>query len=122
MSVNGIEATVALCKCGKSHKTYGVRFEKVGKKRWEYTWAFPVQEATAKREGYDETTIVGNIEPRKDYPGCPYCSSSSFVICSCGKLCCYNGLTGLFTCEWCGETGELGGYYDGSGIKSGGDR
>ena len=25
---NDIEATVALCKCGKTHKVYGVRFEK----------------------------------------------------------------------------------------------
>lgn len=29
---NDIEATVALCKCGKTHKVYGVRFEKAGKK------------------------------------------------------------------------------------------
>ena len=31
---NDIEATVALCKCGKTHKVYGVRFEKAGKKQF----------------------------------------------------------------------------------------
>lgn len=122
MSVNGIEATVALCKCGRAHKTYGVRFEKVGRKSWEYTWAFPVREATAKREGYDETAIVGTIEPREDYPGCPYCGANSFVICgSCGKLNCNTG-SRLFSCGWCGVHGIVSGGYDGSGIRSGGDR
>ena len=43
---NDIEATVALCKCGKTHKVYGVRFEKAGKKHWKYTWAFPIKEST----------------------------------------------------------------------------
>lgn len=60
MSVNGIEATVALCKYRKFHKVYGVRFERAGRKFWEYTWAFPMQETAAKRESYDETTIVGD--------------------------------------------------------------
>ena len=120
---NGIEATVALCKCGKVHKAYGVRFEKVGKKHWKYTWAFPIKESTAKHEGYDKTSIVGVIEPTNDYPGCPYCWAQSFVICNCGKLNCDNtsGLGGLFTCEWCGTTGKLG-IYDGSGFDSSGDR
>lgn len=30
MSVNGIEATVALCKYRKFYKVYGVRFERAG--------------------------------------------------------------------------------------------
>lgn len=83
---NGIEATVALCKCGKVHKAYGVRFEKAGKKHWKYTWAFPIKESAAKHEGYDETTIIGKIEPTEDYPGCPYCKATTFVICgTCGN-------------------------------------
>ena len=77
---NDIEATVALCKCGKTHKVYGVRFEKAGKKHWKYTWAFPIKESTAKHEGYDKTSIVGVIEPTNDYPGCPYCKAQSFVM------------------------------------------
>lgn len=122
MGVNGIEATVALFKCGKSHKAYGVRFERAGRKLWKYTWAFPVQEAAAKREGYDETTIVGDIAPAEDYPGCPYCAANAFVICgSCGKLNCNTG-SRRFSCEWCGAHGIVSGSYDGSGIRSGGDR
>lgn len=119
---NGIEATVALCKCGKVHKAYGVRFEKAGKKYWKYTWAFSIKESAAKHEGYDETTIIGTIEPTEDYPGCPYCAATTFVICgTCGKLNCYNG-SRVFSCGWCGVHGVVSWGYDGSGIRSSGDR
>lgn len=119
--MNRKEATVALCKCKETHKTYGVRFEKTAEGNWVYTWAFPIKESSAKREGYDGTVIEGAIMPREDYPGCPYCGSKFFVVCSCGKLNCNIGTPGLFICEWCGMKGELGGY-DGSGIHAGGDR
>ena len=115
------EATIALCKCKETHKTYGVRFEKTSEGNWVYTWAFPMKESAAKREGYDGTVIEGNIKPREDYPGCPYCGAKYFVICSCGKLNCNIGTPGLFTCEWCDMIGELGGY-DGGGFHAGGDR
>ena len=119
--MNKHEATVAVCKCKETHKSYGVRFEKVSEGHWKYTWAFPIKESTAKREGYDATIIKGNIEPDIDYPGCPYCGSKYFVVCECGKLNCniYNG--GAFKCEWCGLTGTIVAY-EGTGIKSGGDR
>lgn len=114
------EATVAICKCKETHKSYGVRFEKLSDGHWKYTWAFPIKEAAAKREGYDNTIIDGFIEPDNNYPGCPYCGAMHFVICECGKLNCNIGVGNTFTCEWCGTTGELS-IYDGAGIKSGGD-
>ena len=114
-------ATVAVCKCKETHKLYGVRFEKVEEGLWAYTWAFPIKEDTAKREGYDGTMIKGAIVPTKDYPGCPYCGSKAFVICECGKLnCSIHSSDTRFTCEWCGMTGELTAY-EGDGIRSSGD-
>lgn len=116
------EATVAACKCKETKKTYGVRFEKVIEGGWKYTWAFPMKESTAAREGYDATIIAGNIEPTEDYPGCPYCGVKYFVVCECGKLNCNSGYSGgHFKCEWCGLTGEIG-VYTGSGFSGGGDR
>jgi len=115
------EATVALCRCKETHKTYGVRFEKVSEGNWKYTWAFKIKESSAKREGYDGTIIDGRIFPDEEYPGCPYCGEKYFVVCSCGKLNCHTHNSGLFKCEWCGLEGELS-TYDGAGIKSGGDR
>lgn len=55
-----MEARIALCKCKEGKNIYGVRFEKT-ENGWKYTWAFPVKEAAAKREHYDETKIVGQI-------------------------------------------------------------
>lgn len=117
-----MEARIALCKCKEGKKAYGVRFEKLGN-GWKYTWAFPVKEESAKREGYDETKIIGDIGPDAAYPGCPFCRAKSFVICSCGKLNCNNVNTpnAHFTCEWCGASGKLSAGYDGSGFGSGGD-
>ena len=115
------EATIALCKCKETHKIYGVRFEKTSTSSWKYTWAYPIKEAVAKREGYDGTVIIGDIEPDDEYPGCPYCGAKFFVVCSCGKLNCNVGNVKRFICEWCGLSGALI-EYDGFGIKSGGDR
>lgn len=118
--IEQMEARIALCKCKEGRRAYGVRFERT-EKGWKYTWAFPVKEAAAKREGYDETQIVGNIEPDDDYPGCPFCGARYFVICECGKLNCNNGNSSNFVCDWCGESGVLIGDYDGFGFGSGGD-
>lgn len=115
------EVSIALCKCKESKKTYGVRFERFGNNVWKYTWAFPIKEDTARREGYTTNMIHGEIEPDVDYPGCPYCGANHFILCECGKLNC-NVVTGnIFTCEWCGSTGTLieGHNFN---ITAGGDR
>jgi transcription elongation factor Elf1 len=41
-----------------------------------------------------------------EYPGCPHCGGSGFVLCSCGKVGCNDGAD-YYTCPWCGESGEL---------------
>lgn len=117
------EARIAMCKCKEAKgRTYGVRFQRDGSSSWKYTWAFEMNESSAKREGYNDTQIMGNIDPDESYPGCPYCKTKYFVICgACQHLNCNIGTGNLFTCEWCGNTGMLGGFY-GDGIASGGDR
>ena len=117
--VEKLEARIALCKCKEGKRTYGVRFERMGGS-WKYTWAFPVKEASARRENYDKTKIVGDLVEDENYPGCPYCRTKDFVICQCGKLSCRNGTETKFTCNWCGLTGTLGSY-DGSGFGADGD-
>ena len=117
------EAQIALCRCGKHNKVYGVRFEKY-KDGWKPTWAFPIKESTAAHEGYDATILKGQIYPDDHYPGCPYCHSEYFFVCDdCGgKLTCYDGQErDWFSCSWCGWEGPVSAY-DGSGISSGGDR
>lgn len=116
-----IEAVVALCKCGKTQQTYGVRFERTATNSWKYTWAFEISLKVAKREGYNIVDISGYIEPAEEYPGCPYCGNKYFMICDCGKLNCnIINSNATATCNWCGFTGMISGY-DGSGFVAGGD-
>ena len=99
-------AVVALSKCSKIKKIYGIRFEKIGRD-WRYTWAFPIQEKAARKEDYDKTKITGALIQGEEYPGCPHCGAKSFFYCSCGKLNCWDGKSNVVTCNWCGTTGEL---------------
>ena len=122
MSDNRPEVTIALSRCKESNKIYGVRFQKIRSNQWMYTWAFPVKEDTARREGYDSAVITGAVAPHEEYPGCPYCGSRYFVVCgSCGRLNCKIVTGDTFSCGWCGMTGRIVDY-DGTGIQGGGDR
>ena len=115
-----VEAQVALSKCQEGKKIFGVRMEKtpIG---WKYNWAFKISDKRAGKEGYDNTKIIGDIYADAQYPGCPYCKGTSFVVCgTCGRLNCNNTKGRVFTCEWCGAQGELINY-DGAGINSAGD-
>jgi len=105
-----IEAVIILSKCPQTHKTYGMRVEKTSSNNWLVTWAFPIKDTTAKREGYDKTTVKGNILFTDEYPGCPHCGNTPVTVCGCGHLNCTHLENGILTCEWCGMKGELGDY------------
>lgn len=115
---SNIEAQVALARCKEGKKIYAVRMEKTTL-GWKYDWAFALSEGRAKSEKYTSTKIIGNIYPDTEYPGCPFCGARTFVVCSCGKLNCYNGEKS-FICQWCGAQGELVDY-KGDGINSAAD-
>ena len=98
-----MEAVVILAKCSKNKSLYGMRAQKMNDGDWWRTWAFPVDERKAHKEGYDITNIQGNLYHTEDYPGCPYCGAKSFVLCNkCNKITCWKGETRL-TCQWCGN-------------------
>ena len=100
------EAVVLIAKCGESHKSYGIRMEKTGTDRWLTTWAFPIKDSSAKREGYDKIQVKGDISFSDDYPGCPYCGGHGLTLCPCGHLSCTIMRSNVFTCEWCGMQGD----------------
>ena len=62
------DAVVLIAKCGESQKTYGMRLEKTGHDRWLTTWAFPIKESSAKREGYDKVQVKGDISLQMTIP------------------------------------------------------
>jgi hypothetical protein len=109
-------AVIAVCKCCQSKKLYGIRFEKEVRD-WKYTWAFPLSEKAALKEGFDKTRITGALIEGEEYPGCPYCGSKGFFLCGCGHLNCWNGQGHTATCQWCGASGELTGGIDSINIS-----
>ena len=101
-------ATIIMVKCGKNNQTYGIRVEKYCN-QWMSTWAFPIDEDKAKREGFDRNKIKGTFRPTEDYPGCPYCGTNNLLQCECGKMLCYNGaknITSSFNNDYQGNEGN----------------
>ena len=113
------EAVVLLAKCCAHQRTYGITAEKTAQEEWCMVWAFPLKESTARREGYDKTSIRGQLYTGPEYPGCPYCAAQHIVICKCGRVGCDDGGT-VYKCPWCGGTFGFG-EYDGREITAGGD-
>lgn len=112
-----MHAVVALCRCSNTKKLYGIRLEQQGDE-WACTWAFPIQEKTARNEKYGETKITGTIITSDEYPGCPYCGASGFFRCVCGKLNCWDGVNYTVDCMWCNDTCTLGGKLQNLDITS----
>lgn len=107
---NTDKVVIALCKCTNSSQTFGMRAQSTASNQWLITWAFPVRESAAKREGYDKTIIKGAVGFDSNYPGCPHCGNPGFVVCSCGRLSCYSPGQHVFTCKWCGQKGNIEAY------------
>jgi hypothetical protein len=136
-------ASVILAKCHKHNRTFGIRVE-LRENDWISTWAFPIDEAKAKREGFDRNKIKGSLRATPEYPGCPYCGGKDLVQCGgCEKMSCYGGNTGIekkperkqekradgkpqnkydgvsFRCHWCGVMIEEIETVESFSIKSG---
>lgn len=106
--------------CGGRKRLFGVRMEEQGTGYWAATWAFPLREDVAKREGYEARALEGSFGFESGYPGCPYCEAGSFYVCGCGTVVCWNGDDRVVTCPSCGSTGELSGVA--TVIRGNGDR
>lgn len=107
-------------RCARAKQGFGIRFEGKGRSQWAATWAFPIKEAAARREGYDKTRIDGEFVTDPGFPGCPHCKANAFFLCGCGKLACWDGETRTVTCPWCNQRGELSGTI--TSLTAGGDR
>ena len=88
------EMIAVMCRCGKSEKLFGVRFDTDNGKDWEAAWAFPLKEGADKREKGYSVSVKGNFTISTDYPHCPHCGNPSVFLCgTCGKLTCWDGIT-----------------------------
>jgi hypothetical protein len=105
------KVVIIMARCSHYKQSFGIRLEEKSSKNWVADWAFPMQESTAKKEGYDNSQIAGNFSIDKAYPGCPNCERNSFCLCGqCHKVGCYeHNRDRNYTCAWCGNAGEVGG-------------
>jgi len=106
-----LNAKVIMARCSKTKRSFGIRIEQRGND-WVRTWAFPLDERAARREGFEANTITGSMGADEYYPGCPHCESPGFTQCGCEKIGCSGGVekrgkAEIYTCPWCGDTGEL---------------
>ena len=129
-------ASVILSKCVDG-RTFGVRIEK-RENDWVRTWAFPIDEGKAKREGFDRTKIKGSLDATPEYPGCPYCGTETFVQCTCKKIGCYHESRAeeksgnrqerkskeknadFYRCPWCNKVSKEIETVESFNVKSGG--
>ena len=100
------KAFAIMAVCEETQKTFGITVDYISQRHNKFVWTFKVDKGKAHREGYDSKTVTGSVELDPNYPGCPYCGSKKFYICSCGKIVCYHGQR-IVTCPECGQIGEL---------------
>ena len=101
-----MEANVILAKCSAHNRLFGIRIERRNGD-WIRTWAFKIDEAKAKKEGFDKTKIIGSLNADPEYPGCPHCGADTFVRCgTCSKISCLKFGTLSAHCYWCGTQME----------------
>lgn len=112
---------IVMSRCSQSKAGVGMRFERGTDRLWHATWAFPLKEAVAKREGYDQSQISGIGAMDVEYPGCPHCRAPSFAKCgACHRVLCWDGLSNSYTCPSCGVSGPIGGQLE--SLDAGTDR
>ncbi len=102
------EAVVAVCRCTSTRTQYGIEFRPVKDRVWRALWSFPISEEDASFEGFDETSIEGDIVYDPHYNGCLGCQVKGFTVCGrCKKLSCGTLEGDMFHCPWCGHSGKV---------------
>src|SRR6185369_7386318 len=105
------QVVIIMSRCENTFEVFGIRVELKKQGSWLANWAFAINAEAARREGYNKTTIRGEFGFDEGYPGCPYCSASSFFKCNCGRIGCWDGSKAV-TCPWCRQSLQLSGQID----------
>lgn len=99
-------AFVITAICSRSKGMYGITVDKTSNGH-SLIWAFPINKQQATKEGFESTSIRGNIDTDVNYPGCPYCGSKQFYVCNnCKSVVCYHGEEHVI-CPSCGLHGDI---------------
>ena len=97
-------AIMAMCEEKKEH--FGITVDP-RQGYYAFVWAFKIKKEQAKREGYDQTHVRGQVIYDDNFNGCPHCGAKSVYMCNrCGKVVCYHGQE-VVTCPTCGSSSTL---------------
>ena len=90
-------------ECPESGRAYGITVDPLPDGTLKLVWAFMIDRAKARREGFASQHVRGSVVFDGNYNGCPYCGAKGFYICSgCGAMVCYHGES-VVTCPVCGR-------------------
>lgn len=113
------EAMIVMASCKKTGKPFAIRTEKQGSE-YVMNWAFQLKEGVAKREGFENNKVRGNIVVSPEYPGCPHCEAQTWFQCGqCGRFVCMEGEETVVKCPDCGNEAGLN-YTDEFDLSGGG--
>ena len=108
------EAVFLPVNCVNTHKEFFARYDYAYDGVWVLTYgvkAIPSDVSEYSGSGGSSRMDLSNSRTGPQYR-CPYCGNREFVRCGrCRKLTCYSG-KGNFTCDHCGNTGEVKGTID----------
>ena len=99
------DAFAVLAFCEETKKPFGITVDKIQNGKYKIVWPFKINIETARREGYDSTSVRGSVDIDENFPGCPHCGSKQFWMCVCGHPICYHGQENL-KCPNCGASGK----------------
>lgn len=107
------ETVILAVNCVSAHRTFYARYDYAYDGAWVLTYG--LKNMPSDESGISEGRMLKiNISNSRIGPQykCPYCGNKKFVRCGrCNKLTCYSG-DGKFTCDHCGNVGEVTGTID----------
>ena len=107
------ETVMLPVKCASLHKTFYARYDYAYDGVWVLAYGLKdiPSDSSSTSVGGVSTIDISNSRTGPQYK-CPYCGNREFVRCGrCHKLTCYSG-GGKFTCDHCGNVGDVTGTID----------
>lgn len=108
------EAVFLPVKCVRTHNTFFARYDFAYDGVWVLSYGVKELPSDCMVNGDGGGLSRINLSGSRTGPQyrCPYCGNTDFVRCGkCKQLTCYSG-SGIFSCEYCGNSGEVSGTID----------
>ena len=103
-------ASVIGARCQQTKARFGIRCEKAVDGRWQFTWAFPLEETAAGVALPTAKVEISKFGRITESFRCPGCGNPAFADCDrCHRITCCAKENGTpATCAWCTHADVLG--------------